>query len=399
MVLTRYYPDIPGGWSASGTGFAPPAITVRGALSGGYSSVTPTYGLRNYDNVFSVEHNVKGATLLQGVRFRYARPFAWSAVNAYNAITSRQVAPSPPTNLAAQLLQLAAGSNPTRPVVKLPVALFELRELPMMIHQAGAILSNGRKLDTRGRYWRHLTPEQRAASTHLAIEFGWKPLLSDLVSMVTLSDAVEKRRKEWDKLMQGGLRRRVQLWSGKGFHLESIYDYNYGITMLIKSEGVTNVWGTIKWKPAAAFPFNGRPPDNYIRRQLLGLTSPSIASNLWEALPWSWLIDWFAGFGTFLQAHQGKGLVIPSSPCVMTTRQTIQSVNSQHTAWNNYPGDTVREDRGQSSTSSINQIVGSKTRQIGSLPSLPQAWLPHLSGSQLSILGALHITRARTARV
>lgn len=398
MVLTRYYPPIPGGWSASGLGYSAPTITVRADVPGGSSSVNSTYGLRNYDNVLSVSHDVRGAAIKQGIWYRYARPFPWMQVSAADAIPSRQVAPAPPGSLASMMLQTAAGSNPTRPTVMLPVALFELRELPMMIHQAGAILSNGRKLDTRGRYWRNLSPEQRIASTHLAIEFGWKPLLSDLKNIVLLTDSVEKRRREWDKLLQGGLRRRVQLWSGQGSHTETRYDSNFRISTVINSRGVTNAWGTIKWKPAAAFPFSGRPPDNYIRRQLLGLTSPSIASNIWEALPWSWLIDWFAGIGTFLQAHQGKGLVIPSSPCVMVHRRTVQSVLSQNVAWNNYPGDTVRGDIGQSSVSSIDQIVDSKTRQVGSLPSTPQAWLPHLSGSQLSILGALHVTRARTAR-
>lgn len=119
---------------------------------------------------------------------------------------------------------------------------------------------------------------------------------------------------------------------------------------------------------------------------LLGLKTFQQVSNLWDALPWTWLIDYFSSVGDVLEANQGRHLVKPSGGCIMTTTIETHTMKSKTVNSIGYPADrrTVSFLGGQK--------VGHRyTRRIASAS--VQAYMPTLSNGQLSILGSLLVSR------
>jgi hypothetical protein len=294
--------------------------------------------------------------------------------------------------LAARIL---ANTNPSRPEVLLPVFLFELRELPGLIAGAGELLfKESRELLVR-KYLKD--PTARTAALHLGIQFGLAPLVSDLKRLVMFTDSVAKRQKEMDRLFSGsGLKRRFKMGSrempGSRAFSGTGAGFAGGISSTAEGQLVVEQWGTVRWKPtplALTSPLRKGSP-NQVRAAILGLRPDQITLNVWEALPFSWLIDWFTNFGDVIQAQSGRLLAIPSRPCIM--KHHVQTLT--HPPY--YPCLLVggSEQAHTLMPGSIRSEV--KARSVVNL-SL-SADMPILSASQLSILGALVSTRGRLPR-
>lgn len=265
--------------------------------------------------------------------------------------------PGEPGSLGALATQLLAATNPSRPVVDIPTYLFELREIPGLLRNEGNTLI------------------RRAGTANLQYHFGWRPLLSDLTSLLNFQDIVAHRYRELKAFYDSGLRRKRVLWSGaspathSGFY-NSGDSFNYsGSHQLAQS---ARFWGSVEWYPTTLPPRTEDELRSLARRAALGLTVD--LSTFWNMLPWSWLIDWCSNVGDFLIARRN---IVPAEPRNILIMRHWK-VNGIHE-----PTDAR--------VSRHSFDVEWKYRDQAT-PSL-SAHLPVLTLRQLSILGSIGVTR------
>lgn len=280
--------------------------------------------------------------------------------------------------------ELWARTNPTRPVMHLPVFWLETREIPDMLRQAGRFLLHAKNWK---QYVRTAHQSRDLATANLAFQFGWQPLIGDLYKLATFQDVVEKRRKEILKASSGkkGYRRRIGLGGGsKQIVPSGSNTANYGafLSFPVKDNGAIeswNSWAVMKWRPTR--PNVGIPTkDGDLRSSLLGLHPSNVLENVWEALPWSWLIDYFTGIGDMLAAGNHH-FATPVSGSVMTT----SVIRRSHEA---YLGNLINLTAGVA-------ITVSKRRTPVATSISDFARIPTLGAGQLSILGSLALVKGR----
>lgn len=156
------------------------------------------------------------------------------------------------------------------------------------------------------------------AGSHLAVEFGIKPLISDVQRMLELPDTIAKRVNYL--LERNG---KPTTFRRKIFLEEDIS----GFTPTWSTTGTSDkMWTTVRTTNSRKRSIELRCSANYnvefpklevpklrknIARKLWGI-EPTF-SDLYELTPWSWLIDWFTGLGNYLQAiediNQNSSLV------------------------------------------------------------------------------------------
>ncbi len=306
----------------------------------------------------------------------------------------------------ASALRAKAMTNPSRNEIQLPVFLFELKDIPGMIRHAGRLLHHlkktGERVSTQAFHdWfaagsiknRVDGAVREAASAHLAYSFGWAPLVNDLKKMVLFADAVEQRKQELDRLISGtGLKRRVTLLrKANEVKISSTPSQVYlaALSVPVAMQGSILRWATMRWKPSRN-PLAGSVPktDQDVRNLIMGLNASSVAGHVWEALPWSWLVDYFYRVGDVVNAsNNAVGAELVSS-CIMTTK-TRRCTTAAGKYDSSYMGVTYT-----CSVSALNYTVSSKKRHV-TLPGVGdlQPRFGLLTDRQSSILGALAVMR------
>lgn len=299
---------------------------------------------------------------------------------------------------AASALRAKAMTNPSRNEIQLPVFLWELKDLPGMIRQAGQFLlkpsRSGLQWNAFEQWFNRGRPQggavdtavQMGASAYIAYNFGWAPLVSDLKKLIFFADAVQARRKEFQRLESGtGLKRRVKLLEHSSPVSSAMHTFSsVGNTVLkatVYKQSFIRRWATLRWKPTG----NPLPSsDDDIRNVILGLNASSIAGHVWEALPWSWLVDYFTQVGTLIGASNNAVGARLVSSCVMST--SSRRVWHPNYRWVFGNGDVI-------TISAAERTVEHK-RRYTSLPGITGVTKFSLLGEkQLSILGALAFQR------
>ncbi len=271
------------------------------------------------------------------------------------------------SNLPSYNATLLAKTNPSRPVVDIPVFVFELGDLPKLVRLAGRSMI------------------EKASSANLAYQFGWKPLLGDLANLIQFTDMVAKRQRELERLYsKNGLKRRARLGSNvsllntSNINIESVVA---NIFSKYSQRTTENVWGTVRWKPSSLPSIEDPKHRTAAFRAVLGLDLT--ASTVWEALPWSWLVDWFTNVGDILMASRNTIPAFPTGVCIMRTTVCTRT-------WESATGPTVKWGGGTET-----HIL--KERAVGSALGLT-ASLPFLSMTRLSILGSLSVLKSKAFR-
>lgn len=264
---------------------------------------------------------------------------------------------------AACATQLLAETNPNKYSMNGPVSFLELRDIPKMLKLAGDNII------------------QNAAGATLSWQFGWKPLLSDIKKVLNWQALVDKKVKELHHLhQQGGLRRRRQFGVENRENTSTVLVRNSWSTKieydLQRSESIEK-WGSVRWLPTSLPPKDETEYRKLAFRIAYGLEFS--AANIWEAIPWSWLVDWFSNVGTYMSVHNNVVPVRASTPCIMTRKmRTVKFTPKMPKALSG----------GNGFGSSVE-----KFRQL-TAPGLT-ASIPFLTGRQLSILGSLAILRLK----
>lgn len=322
------------------------------------------------DHYFRVEHITKSGGLLSGsngktgIELRRYQSFPLFAVSGDKSLvpfTSRgDLGLSSDAAYASKLL---AQTNPSRPDVDIPVFVAELKDLPSLVYREGGNLL------------------RRIAKYNLKYQFGIRPLVSDLLSMLDWVALVEKRKKELEALAEKGLRRRRLLDRGVNVSSETkVLNSDAGVYANVKleHERTAEVHGFVRWFPAPGFPNTDASLLSAARRAVFGLTIDGATA--WELIPFSWLIDWYGSIGTYLMATRN---IIPCShsiPLVMPHYKLKTSTRS------------IVFDVPWLSCSSYVETQEYKNRALAVASPLT-ARLPFLTGRQLSILASLFVVR------
>jgi hypothetical protein len=160
--------------------------------------------------------------------------------------------------------------------------------------------------------------------------------------------------------------------------------FAYGWTTQALTKETMRVWLDAHASFKGVLPNSDVELRSLSRNAILGLHS--VPWTVWDAIPWSWLIDYFVNVGDFLEATQGwLNLDV--------TRLNVMAKTQRRTRFI-----VLRE----VSTLSVSGALWVSTRRqrlasVDPTPSLSPT--PFLSGKQMSILGALvTATALRKAR-
>lgn len=294
---------------------------------------------------------------------------------------------------AAQGTTAKARTNPSRPVVNLPVAIVELRELPSLIKYLGTELIQRKK--TRHNF------HNQVGDAFMSGIYGIAPMISDIKGLLGFQESVQRRAGELERLYSlGGLKRRIRLAQDTAKSTKAITTINNKVgTLYARRQDVTTVeqWATIRWLPTTLAPRSIASKGDYedmakglvlgLSQNVKGLQARNDAwsdlSDIWNLMPWSWMADWFGNVGDFIDSNRNTIPAQSSRINVMTTTRTIRTFIRHPLLSNPWAlgGNAcfMKETKVRTPTSGTT-IAAS---------------LPFLSEGQLSILGALGLQRLR----
>lgn len=273
-----------------------------------------------------------------------------------------------------------ARTNPGRATVSIPVFVGELRDLPKMLRQAGSILGDIHRPNSP--FSRPPPQGEDPGGWYLGYQFGWAPLIRDLRRMLQFERLVKQKLDELERLYSGnGLKRRINLSSrtetSQGdFTVESLVA-TVRAHRTIKT--TKRRWATVRWKPVSVPSFKTDEGMRRLAQRLAFGMNGANAADIWDLVPWTWLIDWFSGFGDYISSNSGSLHIRPEGQCVMTHYSTTISYSRK--------SDNLPWLRGGDAT----LTATSKYRYVGGVTT--GYTMPFLSGGQWSILSALAINR------
>lgn len=205
--------------------------------------------------------------------------------------------------------KLIAKTNPFRYEVSVPVMTLELIEGATLLGSLrNTVLAN-------------------VGSAWLTKVYTIDAMKSDIRKLANITSAIESRIREFNSLVQkGGLRRKkVKLWKAATTGSEQTATiWSQASTTFsgrAKPSFKTKIWGSIRWLPKRDSPVDltKLANANDAMRIILDLQTPD-ASTIWEAIPFSFVADYFSNIGDVLQALENTDLVIPTDICLMRER-------------------------------------------------------------------------------
>jgi hypothetical protein len=302
-----------------------------------------------------------------------ARYNAFTVQGLPSAMTGMVVLPAP----NGWMLDLVAGTNPSRPVLNIPEAVENIVSLPKMVKNLGdLIMSPASKMSPKG-----------FAGEYLGVQFGWLPIIEDLTKLLNVQSYVLKRNRELHQLYSGkGLRRRLKFADDSAVTVvNSQTTFNLAtVTQSCSLEVKRTQWGTIRWHPTSPPPYH--PDDvrwNLLSlRLVLGATPEAMLNGIWKVIPWTWLIGWFTNFGKYTLANSWSVPASHGAGCFMSKAEAKYksagvSVANATASQMTHGGEASRTLR---------------TRAVSSTVSAG-ANMPYLDMFRLSILGSLFAQR------
>lgn len=257
---------------------------------------------------------------------------------------------------------LAADTNPSRPEVDLPVSIAELGDLPKLVWKTGSSLAKD------------------LAKANLSVEFGLKPLISDVKNLLDFQGHADRRLSELSSLTKHGGSHHHRVICDRTFTDPAVNAGSLGVnhgTLWYQKGGMVRRWVCVRWvpdhDPRTSVP--DKPSRAAAMRAVLGGTIDS--STVWNAMPWTWLIDWYADFGSYLAAKRNiVGYKVGQA-------YTMHHWETQTIHW---------RVGGQGSYTPPFFKRVSKSRSSNTLLS-PSAQVPLMSARQLGILASLTVLK------
>lgn len=258
-----------------------------------------------------------------------------------------------------------ASINPFRPQLDLPLFLFELREFPRMLKGLGDVLSGRSKArDVPGGY--------------LSYNFGWAPLLSDLGSLLDFAKSLAKTRNALTNAANGG-RVSHKLGDKSSTGLPTTYSYSHSNgTYILSATNSSKVkgWCTARVHLIEPLPLSVYDQELLIFETTLGLNlRPAM---IWDAIPWTWLIDYFTNIGDLMEARGGYNRWSFHDLYVMVMTSKIEKISH-----------TVNQVGSLSYTGGTKSYIRKERSYVGYNPNVGLGLSPMLTDYQSGILVAL----------
>lgn len=207
--------------------------------------------------------------------------------------------------------EVASKTNPTNPSVNLPVAIAELRDIPRMMQK------------------KHLRQKGNGV---LEYNFGYAPMIQDLMALFNLVTTIESRLKTLEMLGKGKLSRTRTCFSGSKIQEDKTrrsVDYQAYCSVVAEGQRIETrltKQATVSWKPN--FPIGPLDPDEKWRlalRMALGLELTIIPTALYEYTSMSWLVDYFSNLGDLLSLTNNSVASLIGPVAVSTVQETTLS--------------------------------------------------------------------------
>lgn len=268
----------------------------------GYTEGGPCYITHSYESANSFVLN--GPLYVGHVRATWS-PFGPTWLTGYPASTEAQMASAGTHSIAVSL--------PTNPASSMAVALGELKHdgIP---HLLGAELWKGKTKLARS-----------AGSEYLNYEFGWKPLVKDVLAFAKSvkegSRIIQSYHKGSDKSIRVSrsdpAESNIQTANAPGY----LYPQQPGVPSALWPGSFTRTISRKRWF-IGHFRYHIPMGDDFISKvsrfeadanKLFGTRiTPDV---LWNLAPWSWAVDWFTSTGDVIHnisALGADGLVMQS---------------------------------------------------------------------------------------
>jgi len=282
-------------------------------------------------------------------------------------------------------------ARPGNPVANAGQWLVELRDLPTLPLRLLARLRNFRAL----------------GSEYLNVQFGWKPFVGDMIKMYQLYQQLDKHLAQIARDNKRAIRRRKTI-SNTTDSTSTTSNFPNGWQAFLPSPptGVTATFSSslttqvvTKEKIWFVGSFQYYIPDvgssQWTRRATAALFGVNVTpSLLWEVLPWSWLIGYFSNVGDAISNASTNAVDNLVANYAYVMRQ--KSVTTTYTATGTAPSGSFGGQKwsGGTYSSTGSTLLMTKSRARAS-PYGFGVEFGSLSAYQLSILGALGLSRSR----
>lgn len=228
----------------------------------------------------------------------------------------------------------------------------------------------------------------RVADDYLSYQFGAVPFIADAIKMAQFAQSAEKRRKRIERSFNSP-RGDTTKWShGTGEYQDEWVDFDkilFSEVVLRCDVKVTNSvkrWFYASWKPK---PSRLLPrADNDWVNAIMGLDARGLTLSAWELLPFSWMIDYFVNIGDFLAATLNTlNWDVTGGTCMEQVTRQEHGPTHAVSAW------------GYTTSLSAGSTERIRHYRYVEFPQPGLTWArQYLTGSQLSILGALTVAKA-----
>lgn len=293
---------------------------------------------------------------------------------------------SPPSGAFKDINKVIASHHPGEPAVALPVFLFELKDVPDMLKHA---FGRARDLNRVARSDRHqdvmkyLKSSKGRSEDWLNWNFGWAPLLSDLITIFDLSEELVKRARQIKRAKRGFIRKKSNIGTWSNTYGPTRVSYNsvgFGLYADMVVSETHKRWVSSKWSVSQEMFHAASDLRNLqLLKAIAGLDIS--LTHAWDAMPWTWMVDWFTGLGDIIHAQQNRFGIGFQSACLMNHR-TLQATASPYGMPNWFTASTYRLTRESKYRTPV-------------APSLLNLGINILNPKQLATLGSLVVTRAK----
>jgi hypothetical protein len=383
---TRTRPEGPTGFAKALAGGLFDTITPAGYV---FDECSDVVGNPNGDNPLFLSHSC-------GTRWRASGIINgwWATTNVASVVSVAGFANYTYTTMAPQVSRpsnnslLAEGlakTNPNRPQVDLPVALAEFREIPKLLKDWCDKLISKPSFVAR----ENLNDLPRStASRHLEWQFGIAPFLKDLGTALQFQKNVQAKLDALEQLGKPGGSVRSGTVYRDAYEHSFVHGPNYATSLYQGSRQVWHrdaverkSWVSTNWIPTVPLPVTVE--DRYLLAIRMAYGLEISLSTIWEAFPWSWLIDWFSNVGDLIGAYRNAVPVKFGNSCLMD--YTVLTRNLHHVSFG--PGSTLAIEMPRF-------LYEEKVRTpFGSLLPPTEYNIPFLSGNQVAILSSLLVLR------
>lgn len=302
-----------------------------------------------------------------------------------------------------------AKMRPDKPDFSLATSLYELKDVVPDLKSGLTNLMNKMKKHPKMSNRKDRSPISRVAQYHLALNFGWLPLLRDIRDFVK---AQSTKQATLDQLIRDEgrpVRRRCKLndpddrgnepISDAYYPVDNGYGSNYHpvhVTQCYTGWGYNRerVFQNSRMWAEGRFRYYLPPGPKTVAwkkkmlRRIMGVrVTPAMVYN---AMPWSWLVDYFSDLGTFVNLVSGGVADRLAADYAYIMKETTWTRSRE------CQGMTFGDVKGLSKPNKITMISETKTITKARTRASPFGWgikQTDLTPKQWAILGALGLSR------